>query len=513
MKVVSGLIGLALAAVAGPAMAAGACEALGGLSLPHVQITSVQEVGGAPALFPGAAAQPATCRVFGVSRPTPDSEIRFEVAIPLGAAWNGRYLQVGNGGFAGTIPEPAIAQGLAAGYAVAGTDDGHASADPTDARWALNHPAKLTDFGYRALKETTDAAKAIIVAYAGHPPKYSYFSGCSDGGREALMEAQRYPGDFDGIVAGDPASHWTHWMASTAWNAQALAAPGARLGPAQLKALETAALKACGDQDGVIEDPLRCRFDPAVRLCRGRPNDGCLTRAQLAAARKIYAGPVDPKTGRRILWGISPGGEAEPTGWGPWITDTAPGRSDHALQYAFGDNFYRYVAFADPTYPFPKLDFGADVDAVDASFTGILNAYDPDLTAFRKHGGKLIQYHGWLDPAVPARDSIEYYGRVQAQMGDVGDFYRLFLAPGMLHCGGGPGPNTLATLEAIRAWVEDGKAPDRLLATRFKADSPAQGVLRTRPLCPYPKVAKWSGHGDRDRADSWSCAAAAPAPG
>lgn len=513
VKVVYALIGLAVAAFAGPAMAAGACESLGGLSLPHVEITSVQEVGGAAPLFHGAPAQPATCRVYGVSRPTADSEIRFEVAIPLGDAWNGRYLQVGNGGFAGSIPEPQIAMGLAAGYAVAGTDDGHASTNPTDARWALNHPDKVVDFGYRALKETTDAAKAIIAAYAGHAPKYSYFSGCSDGGREALMEAQRYPDDFDGIVAGDPANHWTHLLAATAWNEQALAAPGAMLGPAKLKALEAAALKACGDQDGVIADPLRCRFDPAVLLCRGGENDRCLTAAQVEAARKIYAGPVDPKSGRRILWGVSPGGEAEPGGWGVWLTAGAPGLSDHSLQYAFGDNFYKYVAFADPAYPFPKLDFAKDVDAVDASFTGILNAYDPDLTAFRKHGGKLIQYHGWADPAIPARDSVEYFGRVQAAMGDTADFYRLFMAPGMLHCGGGPGPNVLATLDAISAWVEQGRAPDRIIATRYKAGSPAQGVQRTRPLCPYPKLARWSGHGDRDRAESWSCVPARPATG
>jgi feruloyl esterase len=498
-------VGLLGAVLAGPAKAAGSCEALASLQLPHVSITAVQEVGAAPALYPGAPTLPATCRVFGTSRPTADSEIRFEVAIPTGGAWNGRFLQVGNGGFAGTIPERLMSVGLAAGFAVAGTDDGHQSAVATDASWALNHPQKVIDFGYRALKQTTDAAKAILAAYAGQPPKRSYFAGCSDGGREALMEAQRYPGDFDGIVAGDPANHWTHLMAASAWDAQALAEPGAALGPAQLKALETAALKACGDQDGVIEDPLGCRFDPGKLRCKAAANDQCLTDAQLAAARKIYAGAVDPRTGRRILWGYSPGGEAETGGWGVWISGAAPGAGGHPLQYAFGDNFYKYVVFADPDYPFPKLDFHADVAATDASFTAIFNAYDPDLSAFRRHGGKLIQYHGWADPAIPAGDSIEYFGRVQAQMGDTSDFYRLFLAPGMLHCAGGAGPNVLATLEAITAWVEDGKAPDQLIATKFNANSPAQGIERTRPLCPYPKLAKWSAKGDRDKAQSWSC--------
>ncbi|MDR3513998.1 MAG: tannase/feruloyl esterase family alpha/beta hydrolase [Caulobacteraceae bacterium] len=503
---------LAMGTLAGPARAAGACEDLASLRLPHVSITSVQVVGATPALTPAAPALPAVCRVLGVARPTADSQIRFEVAIPENGAWNGRYLQVGNGGFAGEIPERTMAMGLAAGFAVAGTDDGHPSADGTDASWALGHPEKVVDFGYRALKETTDAAKAIIRAYAGKAPRYSYFAGCSDGGREALMEVQRYPGDFDGVVAGDPANHWTHLLADAAWNVQALEAPGGYVGAAKLKAIEAAALKACGDQDGVIENPLTCRFDPAVLRCSGAETDQCLTDAQIATLRRIYGGAVDPKTGKRVLWGFDPGGEAEPGGWATWITGTGPGAAGHALQYRFGDNFFKYVQFADPNYPFPKLDFDADVAATDAKYAGILNAYAPDLGAFRKHGGKLIQYHGWADPAIPPRDSIEYFGRVQARMGDTADFYRLFLAPGMLHCSGGAGPNVLPTLQAITAWVEQGKAPDVLVATKYRSDSPALGVERTRPLCAYPKLAQWDGKGERDRAESWRCAAPPPPP-
>jgi feruloyl esterase len=491
------LVGL----TAAPVRAAEACKQLETLKLDHVAIISADVV---PAPAAGRAAY---CRVMGAAKPTPDSDIRFEVAIPVGPAWNGRYLQVGNGGFAGRIPETSIAMGLAAGFATAGTDDGHQTNDSTDGRWALGHPQKVVDFGYRALKETTIAAKAIIAAYAKAAPKYSYFVGCSDGGREALMEAQRFPDDFDGVVAGDPASHWTHLMAEAAFVAQALGAPGAMIYSAKLPALEAAALKACGDQDGVIEDPLSCRFDPAVLRCAGAQTNLCLTDPQIDAVRKIYKGVVNPRTGDRIMWGLDPGGEAEKGGWGDWFVPANSADAVKAYQQGFGPDFFRDIAFADPAYPFPKLDFDSDVAHIDAKFAGILNSYDPDLTAFRKRGGKLIQYHGWADPAITARDSIDYFTRVQAKMGDTRDFYRLFLAPGMLHCGGGVGPNSLPTVKAIVDWVENGRAPDQLIATKFKDNNPEAGVERTRPVCAFPARARWTGQGERDQARSWRCAA------
>jgi hypothetical protein len=509
-----GALALALATLAltGAARAASPCASLTDLKLPHVTITEAKLVEKAPFGPAGQAATPTYCKVMGTARPTADSDIRFEVAIPEGEAWNGRYLQVGNGGFAGTIPERSILLGLSAGYATAGTDDGHQSSVGTDASWALGHPQKVVDFGYRALKETTDAAKAIIRAHAERGPKYAYFLGCSDGGREALMEAQRYPNDFDGIVAGDPANHWTHLLAGAAWNAQALNATLASAIPAvKLKALEAAALKACGDQDGVIENPLTCHFDPNAIRCAGADKDDCLTGAQVAAARKIYAGARNPRTGQRILAGYSPGGEGEFGGWSQWITGPGAGITDHAAQSAFSHNFFGYVMFADPNYDIRKLNLDTDVKAADAKYAAIFNAYDPDMSAFRRHGGKLIQFHGWADPAIPAGDSIDYFKSVQAKMGDTSGFYRLFLAPGMLHCRGGRGPNevSLPALMALSTWVEKREAPARLTISQFVDNDPAKPLLRTRPLCAYPKAAKWDGKGDRSRSGSWACRAPA----
>ncbi len=480
------------------------CAALSGLDLPHVAITAADLVPAADQM-PGA--HPAYCRVAGTARPTSDSDIRFEVWIPADGAWNHRYLQVGNGGFAGAIPQAALAAAIAQGYAVAGTDDGHQSQINTDASWALHHREKQIDFGYRALKETTDAAKAIIAAYAGSAPRHSYFQGCSDGGREALMEAQRYPGDFDGIVAGDPANHWTHLLSGAVWNYQALTrTPESWLSPGKLKLVEAEALKQCGDVDGVIQDPEGCNFRPEKLRCANGDAPDCLTGAQLATLAKIYSGPRNPRTGEKILSGFSPGGEAEANGWVRWITGTVPDDKT-ALIYQFASNYFRYIVHADPDYDISTMNMDGDVAAADKDFGPVFNSYGADLSAFQKRGGKLIQYHGWADPAIPALDSVDYYKSVQAAMGDTHGFYRLFLAPGMLHCGGGPGPNVLSTLPAITRWVEQGEAPDRLMATKYQDNDISKPVVRTRPLCPYPARAVWDGTGDRNGTESYLCKA------
>ena len=502
-------LGLGALSLAAGARAETACQDLTSLKLPHAEVTEAKIVPAAPLPAAGPAL-PAYCRVLVTARPTPDSDIRIEVAIPEAGAWNGRYLQVGNGGFAGAIPEGSIRIGLAKGFAVAGTDDGHQSTNGTDASWALGHPEQVADFGYRALKETTDAAKAIIAAHATTGPVRAYFAGCSDGGREALMEAQRYPDDFDGILAGDPANHWTDLMAAAAWNAKALlSTPASYIPASKLKAIETAEQKACGDADGVIEDPLACHFDPAAIRCAGAENDQCLTGAQVAALNKIYAGPRDPRTGAAVLLGFDPGGEAESGGWGVWFVGTAPGAAGHALQYEFSRNFYQFIVFGDPNYDITRLTFGAELDPIDAKWGPVLNSWSDDLSAFKAHGGKLIQYHGWADPAIPPRDSIAYFSRVQKKMGDTAGFYRLFMAPGMLHCSGGPGPNMVSgpALAALTAWVEQGAAPDRIVVAKRAGDNSAQPVLRSRPLCPFPRRAEWDGKGDRDRAESWRCVA------
>jgi feruloyl esterase len=471
------------------------CSALTGLKLPHVVLSGAMMVA-------TSGDHPAYCRVTGAAHPTADSDIRFEVRIP--DHWNGRYLQVGNGGFAGMIPDAGLMMGMAQGYAVAGTDDGHQTTVNTDASWALGHPEKQIDFGYRALKETTDAAKAIITAYAG-APRYSYFQGCSDGGREALMEAQRFPHDFDGIVAGDPANHWTHLLTGAVWNVQALTAtPGSWLSPVKLALIQAEAVKQCGDDNGVIEDPEGCRFDPAKIRCKTGEAPNCLTDAQLATLQKIYDGPRNPRTGAKILSGFSPGGEDGPQGWVRWISGASQGDKE-ALINAFARNFFSYIVHADPGYDIRKMNFDSDVALTDQKTAPVFNSYSPDLSAFKARGGKLIQYHGWADPAIPALDSVDYYKSVQAQMGDTSGFYRLFMAPGMLHCRSGPGPNVLSTLPAVRAWVEDGKAPEIILAAKYQDSDPAKKIERTRPLCAWPRRAQWDGKGDKTKSESFRC--------
>lgn len=498
------VLGVTLGVRAQSTLAIDPCSNLVSLKLAHVTITEALSVPAGATSSPSAT-HPAYCKITGIAKPTSDSDIRFEVWIPAGGVWNGRYLQIGNGGFAGSIRERDMIPALAQGYAVAGTDDGHQSASIFEASWALGHPEKQIDFGYRALKETTDAAKAIIVTYTGTAPKYSYFQGCSDGGREALMEAQRYPDDFDGIVAGDPANHMTDLTAGSAWSALAAnVTPGRWISPDKLKLVQTEAIKQCGDTDGVIQDPEACHFRPAKIRCKGGDAADCLTDAQIGALDAIYGGLRNPRIGQKILSGFSPGGEGETTGWARWITGSAPGDTQ-TLFYQLSSNFYRYIAFSDPTYDIRKLNFDSDVVMTDAKLAAIFNSYDPDLSAFKKHGGKLIQYHGWADPAIPALDSIDYYKSVQAKMGETGEFYRLFMAPGMLHCANGPGPNVLATLPAITRWVEQDRAPDILEATKYQDNDLSKPVELTRPLCAYPAHAQWDGKGEKNRLESFRC--------
>ncbi len=496
-----------------------ACESLITLRLPHGVVTEARGGPAPPAPRPGPEGidegtlhLPAYCRILGASHPTPDSDIRFEVAIPVGDAWNGRFEQVGNGAFAGRIPEGDLLEPLALGYASAGTDDGH-QAGPADASWAIGHPEKVIDYGYRGVKETHDAAIALLRAFTGRSPRFAYFSGCSDGGREGLMEAQRFPDDFDGIVAGAPTIVTTHVLLGFAWNFFALTeSAGSYIPRAKLAAIEAAAVAACGDQDGIVQDPLACRFDPGTLRCKGPDAPGCLTAAQLTALRKIYAGASDPRTGASIEPGFEPGGEGEPRwtypdGWAAWIIGSAPGAAGGSGQYRLAAAFFASMVFEKPDYDLRRLDLSRDVVTTDAKLASILNPDNPDLGAFARRGGKLLHYHGWLDQVLPPRDSVEYHDRVQARMGDASAFYRLFMAPGMLHCYAGRGPDMLETREAITAWVERGTPPDRVLATKHQDDSPVHPVEQSRPLCPYPERARWDGQGDRRRADSYRCAA------
>ncbi|MHB8528060.1 MAG: tannase/feruloyl esterase family alpha/beta hydrolase [Caulobacteraceae bacterium] len=467
LMLVAALAGLALAG--GVARAQKLCESLVSRPMPHAAVTAAVDV----ALGPDRHA----CRVSITARPTADSDIRIEVWIPKGAAWNGRFVQLGNGGFAGQIDERGLAALARAGYAAAATDDGHRSADGADARWALGHPQKVVDYSWRAIKETTDLAKMLIRAYQGAVARYAYFEGCSDGGREALMEAQRFPTDFNGVIAGAPGA-WKGLIDLWTQEIQAVSRPGGWLDASALQTLQKAALAACGGP--FIADEQACRFDPASAACRPGRSAGCLSPAQVATAASIYRGLVD-RDGSVELPGQSPGAEAGPGGWGVWITGPSPQHIDRALIYRFAQGVWADFVFANPTLDPRTLDIAAAAKA-EAPFTGELAADDPNLTKFRAAGGKLIQYHGWNDPAIPARASIAYWEDVRGTMGgDVSGFYRLYLIPGMLHCGGGPGPGEVAWLDVMRAWVERGQAPEALVA-----ESSPPGAGRQR-LCPYPK--------------------------
>ncbi len=510
-----------LAPAPGPS-AGPSCESLRTLKLVQTTIASAEPVAAGPFTAPeGPPIEnlPAFCRVTGSIAPSADSDIRFEVWLPA-SGWNGRLRGLGNGGFAGSISYPPMGSAVSAGYAVVASDTGHRGA-ATDARWAAGHPEKVIDFGYRAVHETTERAKALVRAFYGRPAQRAYFHSCSNGGREALMEAQRFPDDYDGIVAGAPANFFTHLVTKGAWEMQAtLADPAGYITAAKLPAIEAAALAACdakdGLKDGLVDDPSQCSLDPATLACAGTESDACLSAAQVGTLKKLYAGP-HTKDGRPVHGHQVVGGETGPGGWSLWVTGPAPGQS---LLAAFATGFYRDMVFERPDWDFRTFDLDRDMKVADDKLAGTLNAVDPDLGRFRDRGGKLLVYHGWDDAAIAASNSIEYYQSVRTRLGakETDAFARLFLVPGMMHCAGGPGPNAFIgpgalhpdadhdVERAVERWVEKGTAPERIVAVRYTGGRPGTGVARTRPLCPYPLHARWSGSGSIDDAASFACA-------
>ncbi len=512
--------------------AAATCESLAGLKLPGTTITAAHTVAAGafapspdspaqPALAANYKALPAFCRVQGVIQPSNDSHIEFEAWMPS-SGWNGKYQGLGNGGFAGSIGYSGLAAAVNSGYAGSSTDTGH-KAISTDAEWALGHPEKVADFDYRAIHETAEKAKEIVRTFYGNTLKRSYFSGCSNGGRQALMEAQRYPADYDGIIAGAPANFITHHLAGFIWDAQATEADPASYIPAsKMPAIEAASVAACdaldGVKDGVIDDPTKCHFDPAPLLCKDSDSASCLTQPQLTALKKIYAGPSNSKDGQ-IFPGYLPGGETGPGGWSAWITGPAPARG---LQFLFAKGFFADMVYQDAAWDYRTFNFGRDVSVTDDRRARSANAMDPNLKPFKDRGGKLILYHGWSDAAIAPLNAVNYYQSVVSKMGpkDSADFLRLYMAPGMQHCLGGPGPNEFGATPgaetdprrsmsmALERWVESGAPPDQIIATKYKSDgNPASGVLRTRPLCPYPQVARYTGSGSTDDASNFTCVA------
>jgi len=521
MKICSLLFLAAIAFASGDA-AAQTCEKLSGLKLANTTITSAQAVAsgsftpatGSPAPFKEL---PAFCRITGVIKPTADSDIKFEVWMPI-AGWNKKFQGIGNGGFAGYIAYPELAAALARGYASASTDTGHTRQDAT---WALGHPEKIVDYGYRAVHEMTNKSKAIINAFYGNAPKRSYFSSCSNGGRQALMEAQRYPDDYDGLIAGAPANYFTHFFAGFAWNQQALMSDSASYIPAsKLKAIEAAALRACdardGVTDGVIDDPRRCNFDPSILLCKGAESDDCLTEKQIATLKKIYEGPRDSR-GQPIIPGFVPGGESEAGGWDRLIFGAAPGKSGES---SFATQAFANMIHNDAGWDLKTFNLEKDTRLADEKMAAILNATDPNLDAFRARGGKLILYHGWSDAALSPLNTINYFESVVRKLGrrDSASFVRLFMLPGMQHCGGGRGPDTFGAFVpgaqrdsghdislALERWVEEGKAPNQIIATKLEGSGPKSKIIRTRPLCLYPQVARYKGSGSTDDAANFVC--------
>ena len=463
----------------------------------------------APGSTSAVANLPPFCRVAGMIAPTSESQIVFEVWMPL-EGWNGKFAGVGNGGWAGTVSYGGLADQLRRGYAAASTNTGHEAAPGLNmARFAHEKPEQLVDFAHRAHHETAVAAKALIGVFYGKPAARSYFIGCSSGGYEGLMEAQRYPADYDGIVAGAPANNWTRLMAGDFDGLLAvLKDPATQLPPPALGLLHRGALAACdsadGISDGVLDDPRQCRFDPAQLVCKdNNVSASCLTEAQVNAARRVYGGLKDPKTGAQLYPGLAPGSEPY------W-----PHR-DAANPFPIPLSHYKWLVFGNPDWDWKTFDF-ADPDdyqahvKAEAKFAPILNATNPDLRAFRERGGKLLQYHGWNDQLISAQNSIDYYESVLSFFGrggrggrgdNVPNFYRLFMAPGMAHCSGGTGPNTFDMQTALEQWIERGVAPDRVVASRA-----VNGVVdRVRPLCPYPQVAVYKGSGDTNDAVNFTC--------
>lgn len=494
------------------------CEALAGLALANGRVDAAAPVTkGAPvttdAGSPGLPAAAAFCRVKATLSPVPGSSIKVEIWLPERGAWNGKLLGTGNGGFGNnlTIPSLLMRGGVEKGYAAVGTDMGHAATSDVKAEWALNAPEKIRDFGWRANHLAAEAAKRVVAAYYAPPLAASYFHGCSDGGREALMEAQRFPDDYDAIIAGAPAIPWTRMTSAFAMNDRAsFARPGSSIPNAKLKLLQTASLARCdkadGVADGVIDDPRTCNFDPGVLQCKAGDAGDCLTAAQVETARAIYRGPQGPG-GKRFYPGFQPGAEAEAGTWALWLT------GPDAQHGKFATQFFRNMVHSDPAWAISSFDVARDYPLAKRLQGANLDADNPDLRGFFRHGGKLLMYHGWQDAAIPPENTIDYYQRVQrAAPAQARASARLFMVPGMSHCLAGPGPNVFDALGALDRWRQGGAAPERMTATKFDNDLfaylgfPAKPI-RTRPLCAYPKVARWNGSGSTDAAANFSCVA------
>lgn len=514
------LAGLTLAPV--QVLAAPNCSHVGELKLPDTTIASVTAVDAGPFTLPGppppagAPARaplmtPAFCRIQGTIKPA----IKFEVWLPAGT-WNGNFEEVGNGGFAGTIQYAPMAAALQAGYATASTDTGHVGGGT---EWAPGHPELVQDYGYRAIHELTVKAKAMITDYEGAAPKLSFFNGCSNGGRQGLMEAQRYPTDYDGILVGSPANPWTSFeLGDMLWHTLATLKDADSFIPTEkLAAIDDATVAACdeldGLKDGLISDPRKCKFDPSTLICKGDDNSSCLTAKQAVALKMIYAG-MPPVNGKQVFPATMPGGER---GWANFMTNGGPGKTN---SFNLANNFFKNMVYEDPNWDFHSFDYNKGVADAQKKLSGVLDASDYNMQPFFMHGGKMIMYHGWSDPVVAPTNTINQYKLIVATltgakpgafMQETAAFMtanqkaeeslRLFMAPGMSHCGGGDGPNVFDAFTPLTNWVGKKQAPEQIIATHMTNNKPD----RTRPLCPYPQTAQYTGQGSIDEAANFVC--------
>jgi feruloyl esterase len=462
---------------------------------------------------------PELCRVIGVSKPTEDSNINFEVWLPT-KTWNGRFLSAGEGAFAGYInyardgQDGTLIENVKRGYATASTDTGHVI---TDEFWAIGHRERVIDFGYRAKHLVTVAAKGLIAAFYGKGPDFSYHNSCSTGGRQGLIEMQRYPDDFDGFVVGSPASFLTNQYTYRAWMAQLLLAPGTEsFTPVKLATIQAAAAAACdkldGAPDGLIEDPRKCNFDPSVLLCTGDVNDKCLTPQQVDLTKKLYGTLLSPTTGKEIYPGFTRGGE---DGWTQFTAFNIP----------LALSFFRGMVHEDKNWTFEKFDVDKDLAVATERLGSIVNANGTDYSAAKARGIKAIMYHGWSDPVIQPQYTVQLYEKIAEANGGIDktkDYLRLFMVPGMAHCGFGSGATSFGGVwqqippvrdakhdvqTALEQWVEKGIAPDHLVASKFADDkSTTREVTSTHLLCSYPQVAKYKGEGDPKDAANFACA-------
>ncbi|HVY89051.1 MAG TPA: tannase/feruloyl esterase family alpha/beta hydrolase [Hyphomonadaceae bacterium] len=489
LSVAAGLLALA-AAAAGTAQAQVACESMKGFQAPDVRITAASAT---PNPVP-------LCKVDGVI----GKEINFTVWLP--EAWNGKFVMGGQGGFAGRVESQALQmQALQKGYAVAGTDTGHSSQGAADGAWAMGDIERILNYAHGAIHRVTETSKAIVKARYGRTLEKSYFAGCSNGGREALMSAERYPNDFDGIVAGAPAINFQAITAGFATITQKMYPDPAKLDTPTLDKpardlLAKAVLDKCdeldGLKDGIMTDPRKCTFDVKTLACKGGKKDACLNPAQIAAVDAITKGPM--LNGKSVGFAYPYGGEVNDAGWGTWLAGRKDGvgKGVPSLAYGFSGDFMRYFLKQDPTWNHNQLNL-ATLPKEMEYLQKTLSPTDPDLSAYRKHGGKLLIYHGWSDPALSPLMSIDYVDQVYAKDASAKGDVRLFMLPGVLHCQGGPGPDRVDALDIIDKWVHGGAAPDEV-TTAF-------GSGGARKACAYPKAASYKGAGDGKSPDQFEC--------